>query len=121
MTNPSSMSDITDNDKLLAALAYIFSPLVSILILLVDTMKSRPYQNYHAINSLPFGIAQILLACVIGPLTFGIGYCLSVAVFIAQIYYAIKAYQSGASGYFEVPVVSPFMKQQGWLKGPSSM
>jgi uncharacterized membrane protein len=118
-TNPISTSDVNDNDKLMAALAYFLSPLVSIIILLVDTMKGRPYQRYHAIQSLPFGILQVLLACVLGPLTLGFGFCFSLVLIIVQIVYAIKAYQNGPNGYFEIPVVTNFMVQQGWLQKPS--
>ncbi len=115
LTNRMPATDANDNDRLLAALAYFLSPIVSIIILLVESMKARPYQRYHALQSLPFGIIQLILACVIGPLTLGLGYCVSLLLLVVQIYYTIVAYQGA---YFEIPVISSFMKQQGWLKGP---
>jgi uncharacterized membrane protein len=121
--------DITDNDKLMAALAYLLTPIVSIIILLVDTMKVRPYQKYHALQSLGlfvgylvFTIVACILTTVCGALLAmtGVGAlltpCLSLIFFlpiIASVYYAIIAYTKPT--YFEIPVVGPFMKQQGWL------
>ncbi|MEW5719413.1 MAG: DUF4870 domain-containing protein [Chloroflexota bacterium] len=120
----SAPGDITDNDKLMAALAYFFTPIVPIIILLVDTMKVRPYQKYHALNAL--GLCAVaflynLVVCICAvPLSFvGIGFCLfplMFLVFIPVIYYTIIAYTRGQ--YFEIPVVTKFMAQQGWLTVP---
>lgn len=121
--------DVNDNDKLMAALSYLFTPIVPIIVLLVETMKVRPYQRYHAIQSLGFfgGIMVfIVLACVVTTvcgflLTLtGVGAllvpCLSLLFFlpiIPGLYYTYLAYAKPA--YFEIPVVTKFMKQQGWL------
>lgn len=110
--NPMGTADVTDNDRLMAALAYPLSPLVSIVILLVESMKVRPFQRYHAMQSLPFGILQIILS-IISPFTLGISCCVTVALLIVQLYYAYRAYQGA---YFEVPVLTGFMRSQGWMK-----
>jgi uncharacterized membrane protein len=117
-------SDVNDNDKLMAALAYFLTPLVPIIILLVDTMKVRAYQKYHALNALGYYAAELIffiLLCIcvsiITAVTFGFGgllSCLFFVVLIPRIYYAYLAYSKPA--YFEIPVVTNFMKQQGWLK-----
>ncbi len=109
---PTGTADITDNDRLIAALAYPLSPLVSIIILLVESMKARPYQRYHGMQSLPFGILQIVLS-IISPFTLGISCCVTVALLIVQLYYAYRAYQGA---YFEVPVITQFMRGQGWMQ-----
>ncbi|MBM3129972.1 MAG: DUF4870 domain-containing protein [Chloroflexi bacterium] len=117
----SAPGDITDNDKLLAALAYFFTPIVPVIILLVDTMKVRPYQKYHAMNALGLCVALILYSLVVCicaiPLSFvGIGICMFPLVFlvwIPVIYYTIIAYAKPA--YFEIPVITQFMKHLGWL------
>jgi len=117
-------TDVTDNDKLMAALAYFLTPLVPIIVLLVDTMKIRPYQKYHALNALGLFLAELvfcLLVCVctvIGSF-FVIGICFSVLFLvplIPNIYYAIIAYTRPE--YFEIPVITKFMVQQGWLTKP---
>ncbi len=115
--------DVTDNDKLMALLAYLLMPIVSIIILLVDTMKARPYQKYHALNSLGLAVAETLvaiIACicifVVSIPTAGLASCLTpviFVVFIPGIYYAIVSYAKPS--YFEIPVVTQFMKKQGWL------
>ena len=117
-------SDVNDNDKLMAALSYFFSPIVPVIVLLVESMKVRPYQKYHAIQSLGLWVVAMLysvFACIcyfLGTLvTAGIlGFCLWVIFFLPLIpfvYYAIIAYARPV--YFEIPVVTKFMKQQGWL------
>jgi len=120
----SSPSDINDNDKLIAALCYLLTPLVSIIVLLVDTMKARPYQKYHAMQALGLFVAEfvfLIVVCIctaIGSLVV-IGACLGLLAFlpiIPDIYYAIIAYSRPA--YFEIPVITKFMMQQGWLTVP---
>ena len=117
--------DVNDNDKLMAALAYFFTPIVGIIILLVETMKGRPYQKYHAIQSIGLFVAEMVfyvLACIVyfacTALSAGIlGLCLWVLFFlplIPNIYYTYLAYAKPA--YFEIPVLTKFMTQQGWLK-----
>ena len=118
--------DVTDNDKLMAALSYFFTPIVGIIVLLVDTMKIRPYQKYHAIQSIGLFVAEMVfyvLACILflvcTTLSAGIlGICLWVLFFvplIPNIYYTYLAYAKPS--YFEIPTLTKFMVQQGWLGG----
>lgn len=123
MGQASPASDLTDNDKLMAALSYFLTPIVPIIVLLVDSMKVRPYQKYHAVQALGLFAAEVvfyILACictlVLSVVTFGFGICLSLLFLlpiIPNIYYAIIAYTGGQ--YFEIPVVTNFMVQQKWL------
>ncbi|MBI4785449.1 MAG: hypothetical protein HY782_00150 [Chloroflexi bacterium] len=118
-------TDVNDNDKLMAALAYFFLPIVGAIILLVETMKVRPYQKFHAIQSLGLFVAEMVfyvLACIVyfacTALSAGIlGLCLWIIFFlplIPNLYYTYLAYAKPA--YFEIPVLTKFMVQQGWLK-----
>jgi uncharacterized membrane protein len=120
-------SDVNDNDKLMAALAYFFTPLVPVIILVVDSMKIRPYQKYHALQSLGLFVAAMLfsvLTCIcyfVGTIVSAgiLGFCLWVIFFIPYIpfiYYTIIAYTRGE--YFEIPVITKMMIQQGWLSRP---
>ena len=115
--------DITDNDKLMGLLAYIFGILVPLIILLSEESKNRPFQRYHAIQSLGLTAAIFIyevLACVVSAILTAIsagilGACLwilFVLPLVPIILYGIKAYQGE---YVEIPVVTDFMKQQGWL------
>jgi uncharacterized membrane protein len=124
LTNRMPATDANENDRLMAALAYFFTPIVPIIILLVDTMKVRPYQKYHAIQALGFfvgawvigEVAITIIFTICSIVTLGVGaICLWVLYFlpiIPAIYYTIIAYQGA---YFDMPWLSNFMRQQGWL------
>lgn len=98
--------DVTSDDKLWALLAWLLSPIVPIIILLMEDKKNRPFLKYHSINALAWGIVVIM---VLGTITLG---CISVLGLIGSIYFAIKAYQGE---WVSVPVLTDFMKNQGWL------
>jgi uncharacterized membrane protein len=108
------MNDINDQDKLMAALAWIFWPL-AIIILLVPDMKDRPFQKYHAVHSLAFSVAIVVLTIILAACTFfigGAGACLPLLLVIAVFYWAFKSYQGE---YVEVPWLTNFVKGQGWV------
>lgn len=97
-----------DSDKIVAALSYIFAPILSVIILVTD-MKNKPFLKYHAYQSLTFGIALIIgwtiasfLAVVI------IGFCLMPVLLVAQFFYAYQAY---AKGIFTIPGVTNLTAQ----------
>ena len=115
LSNRMAASDINDNDKLMAALAYLLSPLVPIIILVVDSMKVRPYQKYHAIQALGVGVIVVILSVLLSITV--VGCCLVVVLYIPIIYYTYVAYQGS---YFEIPFITNFMVQQGWLQRPGS-
>lgn len=89
-----------DNDKILAALAYIFAPIISIIILVTD-MKNKPFLKYHAYQSLVVGIALVVLYTILG-ITI-VGLCAAPLLIVAQFYFAYQAY---AKGIFTIPVVT---------------
>jgi uncharacterized membrane protein len=110
--------DITDNDKLMAALSYPI-PIVAIIILLAEDMKNRPFQKYHAIQALGANVALwviiVLLGCILGAITFFIGGLCGIAAILlwfVTLYWAYQAYQGL---YFEIPWLTQFMKGQNWL------
>lgn len=104
------MNDVTDQDKLMAAIAWVI-PILAIVILFVEDMKNRPFQKYHAVNSLIFSVAFFVILSILSVVTFGFGGCLGILWFVV-IYWAIKAYQGE---WVEVPVVTNFAKKQGWI------
>jgi uncharacterized membrane protein len=99
-------TDVTSDDKLWALLAYIFAPIVSIIILLMEDKKNRPFLRYHAIQSLALCAAYLITLVVV------IGCCLSPVYLVAIIYYGIKAYNGE---YCVIPYLTDFCKQQKWL------
>ncbi len=112
---------INENDKLFAALSYIFWPL-AVIVLLSESNKSRPFQRHHAVQALGFGVAIFIvfipLICIdiiLGQIS-SILSCLLFPVFLAPaaiaIWFAYRAYQGEQ---FEIPYVTEFIKNQGWL------
>jgi uncharacterized membrane protein len=121
---PGRDTEITDNDKLMALLAYIIGIIVPLIILLSDSNKRRPFQRYHAVQSLILSavifVAAFIIICplslLIGFLSAGIGSACTFPIgflpYIVAIYYGIEAYQGK---YSVIPVITDFAKKQGWV------
>jgi uncharacterized membrane protein len=103
------MNDINDQDKLMAALSYPIG-IVAIVILLVQDMKNRPFQKYHAVQALAVNIILIVLSIVLGWTV--VLACLPLLLWLVTLYWAYKAYQGE---YFEIPGLTSFLRGQGWL------
>ena len=103
-------SDITDDDKLWAALS-IAIPLIAVIMLLVEDKKARPFIKYYAINGLVFGGVAWIISGILSPVFF-IGCVLGLAVLGYSIYLAVKAY---GGEFVEIPLVTDFCKKQGWI------
>lgn len=99
--------EITSDDKLWAALAYIFSPLVPIILLLLEDKKDRPFIRAHNAQALAAGIVLVIIVPIVAVLTLGCGSI----VWLIMFYWAYKAYQGE---YVEIPVITEFVKNQGW-------
>jgi len=106
---PMGGMEITSDDKLWALLAYIFSPLVPIIILLMEDKKSRPFIRAHNMQALILGVVNVVIAMVIGWLV--VPLCLNLLIAVYLIYLAIKAYQGEL---VNIPVITDFCKKQGW-------
>ena len=102
------VSDVSSDDKLWAALSYVFSPIVPIIMLLMEEKKARPYIKYHAVQSLVIGIVLAIVVPIIAAFTLGCGAILWFIMF----WWAYKAYQGEK---FEIPVVTNLIKNQGWV------
>lgn len=112
MNQQFSPNDVTSDDRLWGLLAYLLTPLVPIIILLMEDKKNRPFLKAHNSQALILGIVEYLLAIILGAITFGIGSCiLSVAILIINILYGIKANKGET---FEIPVITNFVRQQNW-------
>lgn len=110
--------DITDNDKLMAALSYPI-PIVALIILIAEDMKARPFQKFHAVQAIAANIvlwiAIIVLGCILGTLSAIIGGICGMATILLwfiTLYWAYEAYQGK---YFEIKWLTEFLKGQNWL------
>ncbi len=99
--------EITSDDKLWAALAYFFSPITPIIIMLMDDKKDRPFIKAHNAQALVLGILMTVILPVVATLTLGCGAIIGLIMW----YWAYKAYQGE---YIKIPVVTDFVKNQGW-------
>jgi uncharacterized protein len=100
-------TDVTSDDRLWAALAYFFSPLVPIILLLMEDKKNRPFIKAHNVQALVTGVVLWIILFILSIPTFG---CASLLWFLMLIP-AVKAYQGQM---VEIPVISNFVRQQGW-------
>jgi uncharacterized protein len=109
MTQQPMNADITSDDKLWALLSYIFAPLVSVIMLLMEDKKNRPFIKFHAVQSLILGIIEVVLYVALGWII--VGFCLGVVVLGYQIYLGIKAYNGET---VKVPVITDWIKKNNW-------
>ncbi len=122
--------DATDHDRLMAALAYASQVVIPVLVpavmLLAEESKERPFQKFHAAQSLGFLVVaivyQVLAAivyCGLSAVTSGCLSCVLWIIFLVPVvpalYYAYLAYQGW---YFKIPLLTDFMVQSDWLEMP---
>src|SRR3990172_4702413 len=108
MTNKPAMdTGITSDDKLWALLAYVLSPIVPIIILLMADKKDRPFIKAHNMQALVMGIVMVVVVPILAAVTFGCG----AIVWLIMWYWAYQAYQGKM---INIPVVTDLVKNQGW-------
>ena len=101
--------EITSDDKLWGLLCYVFTPIVPIIILLIEDKKNRPFLKAHTVQALVLGVVLWLINPLLAPVL--IGCFTGLATIVLVIYYGIKAYNGE---YITIPVVTDFVKKQGW-------
>ena len=107
-----SPEGVTSDDRLWALLAYLLTPLIPIIILLMEDKKNRPFLKAHNMQCLILGIVEYILVAILSAISFGLLGCIGfIAVVVINIYYAVKA---NRGEMFEIPVITNFIRQQGW-------
>jgi uncharacterized membrane protein len=133
LNNAITDPDANADDRLIALLAYITQiviPLIMpVIVLLSESSKLRPFQRYHAVQSLALtcvfialgvlvGISTAVLQVIplVGVLVGLIVLCMTpIAYFmyiIALLYYGYQAYQGKR---FAIPGLTAFLRDQGWI------
>jgi uncharacterized membrane protein len=102
--------EVTSDDRLWALLAYLLSPIVPIIILLMEEKKNRPFLKAHNIQALIWGVVGWAISTLLAPVAF-IGCIIGVVYLIITIMWALKA---NKGEYVVIPVITNFVKQQGW-------
>lgn len=115
---------VSDNDKMMGLLSYVVTLIVPLVILLSESGKRRGFQRYHAVHSLALSVilfvVALVLTCTVGLVlelvTAGLATCCLAPVallpYAPAIYYGVQAYQGQ---YVVIPVVTDFVKGQGWV------
>jgi uncharacterized membrane protein len=118
MTEQPISPEITQDDKIWAALGYPIW-LIALIMLLMEDKKNRPFIKYHAVQSLTLAvvitIASIILGCILGAITFwiaGAGAGIVGLLWFVTIWPAIEAYNGK---YIALPWIGDFIKKQGWV------
>ena len=99
----------SSDDRLWALLAYIFSPIIPIVILLMADKKDRPFLKAHNMQALILGVVEWVINFALSFIV--IGCITSVITLILNIYLGLKANKGEV---FEIPVISKFVRDQGW-------
>lgn len=98
----------SSNDRLWAALSWLpvtpLWPILAIAALLMENTKNRAFVRYNAVLSIATGVILIPLSIV----TVG---CAALLYFVF-FYWAYQAYQGQD---VTVPVVSDWVRKQGWV------
>lgn len=100
--------DITSDDRMWAALAWIpitpLWPILAVVALLAETTKDRAFVRTNAMLSLVTGIVLIPLTIV----TMG---CAAL-IYLVFFYWAYQAFQGQEP---QVPLISSWIRNQGWI------
>ncbi|MBK8987940.1 MAG: hypothetical protein IPM39_18040 [Chloroflexi bacterium] len=100
-------TDVTSDDKLWALLAYVLSPLVPIIIMVMEDKKGRPFLRAHNGQALAWG----LLTVVVGMFTSFLCGIPAFLMWLLGCYWGWQAYQGQM---VTIPVITGFVKNQGW-------
>lgn len=120
--------DATNDDRIMAALAYasqLIFPLgfiLSVILLVSEASKTRPFQRYHAVQSLALGVIIWTLGFIYMMSWITVGWiailclCLllpvGIALWLLPLYYAMLAYNGKR---FRIAGLTQFLEGQRWL------
>jgi len=96
------MPETTSDDRLWAALGYVL-PIIALVVLFIEDKRSRPYIKFNAVQSLVMTVIFSILSTV----TCGFG----AVLFLIMLWWA---YQSYTGKNVNIPLVSDFIRKQGW-------
>ena len=107
---PQVSNEVSSDDKLWAALGYPI-PIIPLIVLLMEDKKNIPFLRFHAIQSIAVNIALWVLIILLITVTFGFGGICAPLLWLATLW---PAYDSFKGNYTEIPVITKFLKGQGW-------
>jgi uncharacterized protein len=99
----------TSDDRLWTMLGYIFTPIIPVVVLLMEDKKNRPFIKAHNMQALLLGVVEWVINFLLSFII--IGCVTSVITVIVNIWLGVRA---NKGEYFELPVITNFMRNQGW-------
>ena len=112
MTEQPVSPEVTSDDKLWSALGYPI-PLIAIIVLFMEEKKDRPFLRFHAIQSIAFNVVLWVLILIVSAVTLGIGAVCAPLLWLVTLWPAFDSYNGK---YTEIPVLTNFIKNQGWIE-----
>ncbi len=103
--------EITSDDKLWSALGYVI-PIIAIIVLFIEDKKNRPFIRFHAVQALAFNVVLWVLIFIVSLVTLGFGALCAPLLWLVSFW---PAYDSFQGKYTELPVITNFIKKQGWV------
>ena len=61
MSDQFATPEVTSDDKLWALLAYVLTPIVPVIIMLIEDKKNRPFLKAHYVQALVLGLPGVIL------------------------------------------------------------
>ena len=100
----------SSDDRLWAALGYPI-PIIALVLLFMEEKKDVPFLRFHAVQSIALNIAIWILIVILVSITFGIFGICAPLLWLVTLW---PAYDAFKGNYTEIPVVTKFLKDQGW-------
>ena len=104
--------DITKDDKQWALLSWIpfFGWIFAAIVLLSEDKKARPFMKYNAVQALAMAVVFGIIGAVLYAIAIG---CLVHIVYL--VYGIILMLKANKGEWVEIPVITDFCKNQGWV------
>jgi uncharacterized membrane protein len=104
--------EVSKDDKMWGMLSWIpfFGWIAAVIILVSEDKKDRPFMKYNAVQSLAAAVAFGIIGAILYAIAIG---CL---IHIGWLVYGIILMLKANKGeWVEIPVITDFCKNQGWL------
>jgi uncharacterized membrane protein len=101
--------EISSDEKLWALLSFLLTPIIPIVILLMEDKKNQPFIKFHTIPTLVLGLAEIVVGAILGWIP--VVNCFVPLIYIINIVFGLKAFKGE---YTEIPLITKICKDQGW-------
>jgi uncharacterized membrane protein len=105
----SEQPGVTSDDRLWAALGYPIG-IIAIIMLLLEERKDRPFIRYHAVQSIVLNV--VLWALMVISAVTVIGALCAPVFWLVTLWPAFDSYNGN---YTELPIITDFIRNQGWI------